>query len=95
MAKIGGAFERVLKCFDTKAEFGRVIGLKDRQLVQRWVEIGHIPLKWAVAASLATGGKVTPLEIINESNRALQQRSAKREAMKEAAAARAQSQEVA
>lgn len=66
---IGPVFKRVLQCFDSKAEFARQVQVDDRQVVNYWCQIGYIPARHAVRVSIATGGKVPVLEILNEAER--------------------------
>lgn len=78
--KPGPVFKRVLACFDSEAEFARQVGLKDRRNVREWkVQFGYIPLRWAVTAAMATGGKVTAVEIVNETAKIMERRRIQRE----------------
>lgn len=77
--EMGPIFRKVLRCFDTNAEFARQIGVKDRRNVREWKHrLGYIPLKYAVLASVATEGKVTAAEIITETARMMERRAVER-----------------
>lgn len=68
---VGPAFQRVLKCFETKAEFARQMGAH-RSLVDYWCRCGFIPYPWVQRASIAcirNGGRVTVNELLGEADR--------------------------
>lgn len=69
--RMGPVFQRVLKCFDTKAQLGEMVGM-DRYLVQYWTRLGFIPHAYARRVSIACirmGGRVTEGEILAEADR--------------------------
>ena len=84
---VGPVFRRVLACFESQAEFARQLGLADRRLVREWqAQMGYIPLRWAVQAAALTAGKVSPIEVINETNRMMDRRRIERETLRAVAA---------
>lgn len=75
----GPVFARVLRCFESDAEFARQVGLADRRNVREWKhQLGYIPLRWALVAANATCGKVSPVEIVNETARLMERRAVER-----------------
>jgi hypothetical protein len=68
---LGPAFQRLLKSFETKAEFGRQVGAH-RSLIDYWCRMGFIPYPWiqrSATACLRAGGRVTANELLAEADR--------------------------
>lgn len=86
--EIGPVFRKALGMFESQAEFGRQVGVKDRRNIREWLRLGYIPMRWAMAVVRATGGRVTAVEIINETTRILERNAARREALAEIEAKR-------
>lgn len=76
-------FQRVLDCFDSQAEFARQVG-QSRAVVGYWVKCGVIPPMHALESSLATGGKVSVQELIQEAHREKLRKRGVREAKRAA-----------
>lgn len=67
----GPSFLRVLRCFETKQDLARHLGVS-RYLVNYWSRLGFIPHKWVrrvATACIRAGGNVTEAELLNEADR--------------------------
>lgn len=85
--KVGPVFLRVLKCFESKAELGRQVGV-ERRIIHYWnFQLGYIPPQYALPVSLACQGRVSVMEILSEAQKGVAAHKAKLRLRNEAKAA--------
>ena len=59
--------ERLVEIFGTQADVARAFQL-DRAVVNHWVKIGYVPARWAAEIERVSQGRITALEILEESS---------------------------
>lgn len=71
-------FRRVMECFERPIDLATAVG-ESRAVIDWWLRKGVIPPQHAVPVSMATKGKVSAIEIVNEAHRAYVKRKARKE----------------
>lgn len=76
--RVKPAFRRVFDHFEGPLDLAIATG-ESKQCVDYWLRIGFVPPVHALAVSMATGGKVSHVDLLMEAKREIERRRALRE----------------